>query len=275
MSGMLRVTILGCGSSLGAPRADGDWGKCDPDDARNLRSRCGLLLQKWNNDGAAERAPERATTVLIDTPPELRQQLARARPAHLDAVIYSHDHADQVHGIDDVRSYFLKRRQSIPCFMDAATRVTLDGRFGYCFRGAGPYPPILAHAGVLRAGDTLAIDGPGGPLEVLPLLQDHGFSSSLGFRIGPAAYSNDVVGMPPETFAALAGLDLWILDALREAPAPSHAHLALSLEWIARLRPAHAVLTNLHVEFDYARLAARLPRGVEPAYDGWSVDLDL
>jgi phosphoribosyl 1,2-cyclic phosphate phosphodiesterase len=275
MNGLLRATILGCGSSTGAPRADGDWGNCDPADPRNLRTRCGLLLQKWNEADREERAPARATTVLIDTPPELRQQLAQAGPTHLDAVLFSHDHADQTHGIDDVRPFFLKARKSVPAYMDAVTRQTLHSRFGYCFDGKGPYPPILHHAGELRSGEEVRIDGPGGALAVTPLLQDHGRSVSLGFRAGPLAYSNDVVAMPPETFAALAGLKLWIVDALRETPAPTHAHLALTLEWIARTRPARAVLTNLHAEFDYTALAARLPRSVEPAYDGWSADLPL
>jgi phosphoribosyl 1,2-cyclic phosphate phosphodiesterase len=272
MSGTLRVTILGCGSSAGAPRATGDWGACDPDDVRNARTRCGLLVQKWAGEAGVA---EDATTVLVDTPPELRQQLARARPHHLNAVLFSHDHADQTHGIDDVRPFYMTTRKPISAFMDAATRATLDVRFAYCFKSKSSYPPILAHAGELIAGAPVRIDGPGGELEVMPLEQDHGFSASLGFRFGPCAYSNDVVAMPEATFAALEGLDVWIADALREAPAPTHAHLALTLEWAARLAPKRAVLTNLHVEFDYSKLAARLPPGVEPAYDGWNVDLAL
>jgi phosphoribosyl 1,2-cyclic phosphate phosphodiesterase len=272
MSGALRVTILGCGASAGSPRATGDWGACDPDDPRNARTRCGLLVQKWAGEAGAG---EDATTVLVDTPPELRQQLARARPSHLDAVLFSHDHADQTHGIDDVRPFYMKTRQAIPAWMDGVTRASLDRRFDYCFKSKSAYPPILAHAGELISGAPVRVDGPGGALEVLPLVQDHGASASFGFRFGPCAYSNDVVAMADATFAALDGLSVWIVDALREAPAPTHAHLALSLEWIGRLQPQRAVLTNLHVEFDYAKLAARLPPGVEPAYDGWSVDLAL
>lgn len=267
--GTLRVTVLGCGSSGGVPRATGDWGLCDPNEPRNRRSRCGLLLQKWS--GAA-RAPEHATTVLIDTPPDLRTQLAAATPAHLDAVLISHDHADQTNGFDDLRAFFLKQRRTIPVWIDEPTRQTFMIRFGYAFRSEGGYPAISRDGGHLAPLVPVTIDGPGGPLEILPLEQDHGFSPSLGFRAGPAAYSNDLVTMPEASFAQLEGLALWIVDALRERPHPTHSHLERTLEWIARLKPALALLTNMHVDMDYATLMARLPAGVEPAYDGWQAD---
>ncbi len=273
MRGTLRVTILGCGSSAGTPRANGDWGKADPANPRNRRTRCSLLLQKWN---AEPGAAAEATTVLIDTAPELREQLARVRVHHLDAVVFSHDHADQTHGIDDVRVFALTGRRPIPTWMDAATRLTMDARFGYCFESkAVVYPPILRHAGELCVGETFAVDGPGGAIEMTPLDQDHGFSRSLGFRVGCFAYSNDVVAMPDRTLAALTGLELWIVDALREAPSPTHAHLALTLDWIGHLRPSRAVLTNLHSDFDYEALAERLPTHVAPAFDGWQAELAL
>lgn len=270
MSGTLRVTILGCGSSGGVPRADGNWGACDPSEARNRRSRCGLMLQLWN--GVAGPAEE-ATCVLIDTAPDLREQLARAQPHHIDAVLYSHDHADQTHGIDDLRAYFITHRRPIPVWMDALTRGVLKRRFDYCFESSQRYPAIIEDAGELRAFEPVAISGPGGLLTLTPLPQDHGGTVSYGFRIGRVGYSNDVVALSEQSFAALEGLDLWIVDALRETPHPTHAHLGLTLDWIARLKPARAVLTNLHIDLDYQNLKARLPVGIEPAYDGWSADL--
>lgn len=272
MTGTLRVTILGCGSSGGVPRATGDWGLCDPNEPRNRRSRCGLLLQQWQ--GAPGDAAD-ATTVLIDTPPDLRQQLAEAKPAHIDAVLISHDHADQTNGFDDIRAFFIKRMKTIPVWLDDATRATFMQRFGYAFQSKGGYPAIVRDAGHIAPLVPVSIDGPGGPLEILPLEQDHGFTKSLGFRVGAFAYSNDVVAMPDATWANLEGLELWIVDALREKPHPTHAHLAMTLEWIARVRPRHAVLTNMHLDLDYQSLRARLPDGVEPAYDGWRQDLAL
>lgn len=267
--GTLRVTILGCGSSGGVPRATGDWGVCDPHEPKNRRTRCGLLLQKWS--GSAGPAEE-ATTVLIDTPPDLRSQLAEARPAHIDAIIISHDHADQTNGFDDVRAYFIKQRRTIPVWMDEPCKRTFMLRFGYAFESKGGYPAIVRQAGDISPLVPLVIDGPGGKLEILPLDQDHGFSRSLGFRVGSIGYSNDLVDMPAESFAQLGGLALWIVDALRETPHPTHAHLGKSLEWIARLKPAHAVLTNMHIDLDYQALRARLPAAVEPGYDGWRAD---
>ena len=270
--GALRVTLLGCGSSGGVPRATGDWGKCDPNEAKNCRSRCGLLLQLWRE--AAGRA-EDATTVLIDTSPDLRLQLARAKPAHIDAVILSHDHADQTNGFDDIRAYFLKQRHPIPIWMDETTAATFMVRFGYAFQSLDGYPAIARRGDRIAPLAPIVITGPGGAMELIPLEQEHGFSKSLGFRVGGFGYSNDVVAMPETSFAALAGLDLWIVDALRETPHPTHTHLGQSLDWIARLKPRHAVLTNMHVDLDYQSLKARLPRGVEPGYDGWSADLTV
>lgn len=268
----LRVTVLGCGSSGGVPRATGDWGVCDPNEPKNRRTRCGLLLQQWR--GETSRAEE-ATTVLIDTPPELRQQLAAAGARRLDGIVLSHDHADQTHGFDDVRAFFLKQRERIPVWLDEPTRETFMRRFGYTFVSGPGYPAIARVAGDISPLAPLKVDGPGGVMELLPLEQDHGLSRSLGFRVGPVAYSNDVVAMPTQTFAALEGLSLWIVDALRERPHPTHAHVERSLEWIARVKPAHALLTNMHIDLDYAALKARLPAGVEPGYDGWARDYPI
>jgi len=270
--GTLRVTVLGCGSSGGVPRATGDWGVCDPNEPKNRRTRCGLLLQQWS--GAPGNAEE-ATTVVIDTPPELRQQLAAAGARRLDAIVISHDHADQTNGFDDVRAFFLKQRATIPTWLDHTTRQTFMRRFGYAFQALAGYPAIVHDAGHSAPLVPIEVDGPGGVVEILPLEQDHGFSPSLGFRIGPVAYSNDLVAMPEASFDALHGLSLWIVDALRDRPHPTHAHVERSLEWIARLKPAHALLTNMHIDLDYQALKARLPASVEPAYDGWVGDYPM
>ncbi len=270
--GTLRVTVLGCGSSGGVPRATGDWGACDPNEPKNRRTRCGLLLQKWAHEAGD---PAAATTVLIDTPPDLRLQLAAARPAHIDAVLISHDHADQTNGFDDVRAYFMKQRRTVAVWMDDATRQAFMPRFGYAFQSKGGYPAIVSDAGRLAPLVPVTIDGPGGPLELLPLDQDHGFLRSLGFRAGPVAYSNDLVAMPEQSFDQLHGLDLWIVDALRDKPHPTHAHVARTLEWIERLSPRQALLTNMHIDLDYRALRDRLPAGIEPAYDGWRGDFPL
>jgi phosphoribosyl 1,2-cyclic phosphate phosphodiesterase len=272
MTGTLRVTILGCGSSGGVPRATGDWGVCDPGEPKNRRTRCGLLLQKWRGEAGASRD---ATTVLIDTSPDLRLQLAQAPPARLDAVIISHDHADQTNGFDDIRAFFVKTMKTIPIWMNETTRVSFMQRFGYAFQSKGGYPAIARLGGDISPLVPLIIDGAGGALEILPLDQDHGFSRSLGFRVGDFAYSNDVVAMPDQTWARLTALELWIVDALRDKPHPTHAHVDMSLAWIERIKPKHAVLTNMHIDLDYQSLRARLPDGVEPAYDGWTSDLRI
>ncbi len=268
---VLRVTILGCGSSGGVPRADGDWGACDPSEPRNRRTRCGLLLQLWAD---APGAPRDATTVLIDTAPDLREQMIAARVAHVDAVLFSHDHADQTHGLDDLRAFVIRTRRRTPVFMDAPTRATLTRRFDYCFESKKGYPAILEDAGSLTHGEDVLVEGPGGALALTPLDQDHGLgTASLGFRFGAGAYSNDLVALPERSMARLDGLDLWIVDALRYAPHPTHAHLEQALAWAAALGPKRTMLTNMHIDLDYQRLKAELPAGVEPAFDGWSIDL--
>ena len=269
-AGVLKVTILGCGSSAGVPRADGMWGACDPADPRNRRSRCSMLVRR---KAAETGAPE--TTVVIDTSPELRQQAAAAGAERMDAVLFTHDHADQTHGIDDLRAFWIRHRRRTPCFMDETTRSSLMRRFGYVFEGEGGYPPICDLHPLPPHGEPWEIDGPSGPIPVLTFDQDHGAIRSVGYRFGGVAYSSDIVGLPDDSLAMLGGLDVWIVDALRLTPHPTHAHLALALEWIERLKPRHAILTNMHHDLDYATLAAQLPEGVEPAYDGMAFEVPL
>jgi phosphoribosyl 1,2-cyclic phosphate phosphodiesterase len=262
VSGVLEITILGSGSSGGVPRADGDWGVCDPDEPKNLRSRCSLLVRRRGE------GPARETTVLVDASPELRQQTARAGVKRVDAVLLTHDHADQVHGLDDVRAFFLRQQARIPCWMDEATDATMMRRFDYVFVGQGGYPAILDRRALPEFGERFEVDGPSGAVPVTTFAQDHGSVISVGYRFGGVAYSSDVVALDERAFEALADLDVWIVDALRRRPHPTHAHLDLALEWIDRVKPRRAILTNLHIDLDYQTLLRELPPGVEPAYDG-------
>ena len=269
MSGAVEFTILGCGSSGGVPRADGDWGACDPAEPKNLRSRCSLLARR-KGEGA-----ERETTLLVDTSPDLRLQTAQAGAKRLDAILLTHDHADQVHGIDDVRAFFIRQRARIGCHMDTATDASMMRRFGYIFEGEGGYPAICDRRPIPAHGVRWTVDGPSGAIPVVSFDQDHGGVRSVGYRFGGVAYSSDVVGLDERAFEALAGLDVWIVDALRYRPHPTHAHLDLALSWIERLKPRRAILTNLHIDLDYETLKAELPPGVEPAYDGLRFEHEL
>ncbi|MFN3584938.1 MBL fold metallo-hydrolase [Phenylobacterium sp.] len=269
MSGLIEIVILGCGSSGGVPRADGEWGVCDPANPKNHRTRCSILVRRKADD------PARETTALVDASPELRLQTARAGAKRLDAVLLTHDHADQVHGLDDVRAFFLRQQARIPCWMDQATHHTMMRRFGYIFEGEGGYPAICTPEALPPHGKAWTVEGPSGPIPVRTFDQDHGGVRSVGYRFGGVAYSSDVVGLDEAAFEALADLDVWIVDALRRRPHPTHAHLDLALEWIERVKPRRAILTNMHIDMDFDTLIRELPTGVEPAYDGLVVQHEL
>lgn len=263
----LRFRILGCGSSGGVPRlADapgGDWGACDPANPKNRRRRCSLLVERIADHGT--------TRVLIDTTPDMREQLLGAGVGTLDGVVFTHAHADHTHGIDDLRQIVFNTRRRLPVWADGPTQDALLARFGYAFvqPDGSPYPPILdLHA--IGAG-PLSVPGPGGALRFTPFRAHHGSIDALGFRIGPLAYLPDAVDIPPESWPHLAGLGVFVVDALRRKPHPTHAHLALALEWIARAAPTRAVLTNMHNDLDYADLLAELPPHIRPAYDGMEI----
>jgi len=277
MSARLKVTILGCGSSGGVPRvggADGggDWGECDPAEPKNRRTRCSVLVERA--DGAGRYPVDGTTAVLVDTSPDLRAQLLAARRRRLDAVFFTHAHADQSHGVDDLRAVAYGMRKRVPTYIDDATAGDLLQRFAYCFRQpeGSLYVPILERRDIDVGGPAEIVEGPSGPIPVAAFLQHHGGVDSLGFRCGPIAYSSDVVELPEESFAALEGVDVWIVDALQRRPHKTHAHLDLALEWIARVKPKRAVLTNLHIDMDYRTLKAELPEGVEPAFDGMEIE---
>jgi phosphoribosyl 1,2-cyclic phosphate phosphodiesterase len=263
----LRVTILGCGSSGGVPRPALGWGDCDPKNPKNRRRRCSLLVERL---AGGDRGPR--TRVLIDTSPDLREQLLDTEVDWLDGIFFTHEHADHTHGIDDLRALFLRARRRLDAYVDEATSRMLSTRFGYCFvtPPGSNYPPILNEHRIV-AGTAVEIRGEGGPITVLPFLQDHGDIPSLGYRFGGIAYSSDLIDLPATSVSALAGLDLWIVDALRYKPHPSHFSVDQALEWIERIKPKRAILTNMHADIDYADIKAKLPPHVEPAYDGLSV----
>ncbi len=263
----ISVTILGSGSSGGVPRIgpDGpDWGACDPANPKNRRRRCAILVRCG------------ATSVLVDTSPDMREQLIDARCGQLDGVLITHDHADQTHGLDDLRMIAQNMRKRVRVISDQATITSLSSRFSYCFHGApGGYPQILDAEILPEPFAPFVIEGKGGAIPVLAFAQDHGSMRSLGFRFGKIAYSSDLVAIPEASHAALEGLDCWIVDALRDKPHPTHSHVEQTLAWIRHFRPKRAILTNLHIDLDYERLKARLPANVEPAFDGMTIVAQL
>ena len=261
------LTILGCGPSGGVPRIGQMWGNCDPENPKNCRRRCGALVQRFSENGV--------TRVLIDTSPDLRSQLIDVRVSELDGVLFTHDHADHTHGIDDLRPVCFSTGRRIAVYGDAATLQSLTSRFSYCFAtkdGSG-YSPILRSIEI-SPGREVVIEGQGGPVRVLPILQDHGPASSLGFRFGSLAYSPDVSNLPAQSVEMLNGLDVWIVDALRRMPHPSHFHLKKSLAWIERIKAKRAVLTHMMNDLDYDALLRELPPHIEPAYDGMAIEFD-
>lgn len=267
MADRLRLTILGCGSSPGVPRITGDWGKCDPGNPRNRRMRTSAMIERIRADG-------RRTTVVIDTGPDFRSQMLMAGVGRIDAVLYTHPHADHIHGIDDLRGYVLEQKRLIDIHADRATMQRLREAFGYCFETppGSSYPPIL-WARHIDHDRPVVVEGEGGALAFEPLPQAHGDIVSLGFRVGGLAYCPDVSGFPEATAARLGGLDLLVIDALQYRTHPSHFSLGQALDWIERLKPARALLTHMHVPLDYATVLAETPAHVEPAYDGMVVEL--
>lgn len=268
MSDRLRLTVLGCGSSPGTPRITGDWGNCDPHNPKNRRLRAALLVERVAAGGT--------TRVVIDTGPDFREQMLLAKVPRLDAVVYTHPHADHIHGIDDLRGFVLEQKHRIAVHADEPTLSRLIEAFGYCFATpqGSSYPPIVVPH-VIDHGRTVVIEGEGGPLAFEPLPQVHGDIVSLGFRIGDAAYCPDVSAFPESTLARMGALELLILDALQYKPHPSHLSLDQALGVIERLKPRRALLTHMHVPLDYETVRRKTPENVEPAHDGLVVELEL
>lgn len=257
----LRFTILGCGSSGGVPRIGNLWGECDPANPKNRRRRCSMLVERVS--------PAGTTRVLIDTTPDMRQQLLDAGVGELDGVVYTHSHADHVHGIDDLRQVVFNMRRRLPVWADSDTESALLGRFAYAFVQPpdSNYKPIC-DLNAIRHEHAFEVSGAGGAIPFRPFRVEHGNIDALGFRIGGLAYLPDVSEIPEPAWAHLDDLDCWVLDALRRTPHPTHAHLSRALEWIARARPASAVLTNMHIDLDHDAVAAETPEHVRPAHDG-------
>ena len=258
------LTILGCGSSGGVPRVAQGWGACDPNNPRNRRRRCSVLV---------EQADQGVTQILVDCSPDLREQLLDAEVTRLDGVLITHSHADHTHGMDDLRPLFIAARRRVDVHMDEATAAVVRQSFGYLFETpkGSLYPPILNERR-LRHGEPCMIDGPGGALAATPFDLEHGEIKALGLRVGGLAYTPDVNAIDPESAGFLEGLDIWIVDALRYKPHPSHFSVDEALAWIERMRPRRAIVTNLHTDLDYEELRKRLPENVEPAYDGMRIE---
>ncbi|GGB44727.1 phosphoribosyl 1,2-cyclic phosphodiesterase [Roseibium aquae] len=267
MNAALTVTILGCGSSGGVPRIGNDWGQCDPREPRNRRLRCSILVERASAAGK--------TRVLVDTGPDLREQMLRAEISELDGVLYTHSHADHLHGIDDLRVFTIRNRKRMPVYMDRPTYDRAATAFGYCFASppGSAYPPILDFHG-LHAGQAVAVSGEGGEIPALPVEVEHGDINALGFRFGDLGYLPDVSDIPDDAVPHFQGLQTLIIDALRHRPHPSHFCLDDALSWIERLAPARAILTNMHNDMDYATLCTGLPPHVTPAFDGMQVRAD-
>ncbi|SHH81249.1 MBL fold metallo-hydrolase [Marivita hallyeonensis] len=258
--GEMRFTILGCGSSGGVPRLGNIWGACDPSNPKNIRRRCSLLVERMTDGGT--------TRVLIDTSPDMRAQLLSAGVGTLNAVVYTHSHADHVHGLDDLRMIVFNMKQRLQVWADGDTQNDLYSRFGYAFvqPSDSPYPPILE---MNTISGPVTIHGEGGDVTLTPFRVNHGSIDALGFRIGDLAYLPDVAEIPEEVWSQhLQNLDVWILDALRRTPHPTHAHLERALEWMDRAKPRRGILTNMHVDLDYAEVEAETPDHITPAFDG-------
>ncbi len=262
----LRLTILGCGSSGGVPRLGGHWGDCDPENPKNQRRRCSLLVERDGPDGT--------TSVLIDTSPDMRSQLLDTGTGRLDGVVYTHSHADHMNGIDDLRMIVFNMKTRVPVWADGDTQNDLLSRFGYAFvqPEGSPYPPILD---LKTINGPFEISGPGGPIPLRPFRVNHGSIDALGFRMGNVVYLPDVAELYDESMAELTNLDCLIIDALRRSPHPTHAHLEKTLGWIDQLKPKRAVLTNMHIDLDYATVDAETPDHITPAYDGMVIRQSL
>lgn len=268
----LQITILGCGSSGGVPRVGGDWGVCDPNQPKNRRTRCSILVEQWQ--GTVEPLDAEKTIILVDTSPDLREQLIGTKTRHLDALLYTHDHADQTHGIDDVRALTYIQRSQIPTYMDAYTKEHVFERFKYCFEmpEGRVHPPILDIMPLIKDDDEIIISGPGGDVAVGVLGLSHGPTPSFGFVFNhQAAYTPDVWDISPKVLRRLQGINLWVLDALRYNAHPTHAHADKALSWVAQTQTKIAVMTNLHIDMDYEILSHELPGSHLVAYDGLKI----
>lgn len=258
----MKVTILGCGSSGGVPLVDGtpggNWGACDPANPKNRRRRVSILVESAD------------TVILVDTSPDLRAQLLDAEVRRVDAVLFTHAHADHSHGLDEIRGLMRTQGAPIDAYMDAQTHLALTERFAYAF--ASSRDPQSLYGELFR---DHVLTGPLdiGGTRVTSFVQGHGQETTLGLRLGPVAYSTDAASLDDAAFAALHGVEVWIVDCLRDRPHPTHSHVDQTLDWIARAKPARAILTHMNHQTDYEDLRRRCPPGVEPAFDGMVIEI--
>ncbi|MPZ11053.1 MAG: MBL fold metallo-hydrolase [Kiloniellaceae bacterium] len=264
----MKLTMLGCGGSGGVPLAGRDpggyWGNADPANPKNRRTRVSVLVEEVGGEGRA------ATRILIDTSPDLRQQILANDITALDAVLFTHAHADHCHGLDELRGLVYGRGAPLDAYMDPRTQAQLTARFDYAFtssRSASNLYPALMHDRVIEGPFSI------GGIPVQSFEQQHGPDVSLGFRVGDVGYSTDASALDDNAFAVLEGVKLWVVDCLRDEPHPTHSHTAQTLEWIARVKPQRAILTHMNEKLDYDDLLARCPPGVEPGYDGLVVEV--
>ena len=258
--GELVITILGCGSSGGVPRLGGIWGNCDPKNPKNFRKRCSLLVQRIENKSV--------TSVLIDTTPDMRQQLLDTNIGQLDAVIYTHEHADHLHGLDDLRMIVINMQKRLQVYASKQTKKSILGRFEYAFKtpAGSPYPPILDMNDLPK---NLQIHGPGGTIDFTTFDVEHGNILVSAIKVNNILYTPDISALKNDD--EIKNLDYWILDSLRYKPHPSHINLEEALELINRYKPKKSILTNLHVDLDYTTLLNETPDNVVPAHDGLQI----
>ncbi len=264
----MSVTVLGCGASGGVPRIGGHWGNCDPGNPKNTRRRCSILVQQTSAKGT--------TRVLVDTSPDLRMQLLDAGIGEVDAVIYTHEHADHSHGVDDLRQVAFNRQQRTDVYMTQRVKDVIVPKFSYCFEcpPGSFYPPILNPCEIIPYS-PFSIGGAGGDIHIQPMDQHHGSIISQGFRFGDFSYTTDVHDFPAETAKVLEGTKIWIIDALRFNSHKTHFNVETALEWIERIGPEKAYLTNMHHDLDYEALKSMLPDHIEPSYDGLSFAINV
>lgn len=264
----MRVTILGCGGSagvphIGGPDGKGDWGACDPNEPRNRRTRSSIVIEDLDEAGQGGR-------LLVDTGPDLRNQLLGCGVARVDAILFTHGHADHITGLDDVRILNRIAGKPLPAYATRRTAQELVQRFDYAFKPWKPpgfYRPVL-ELQPLVFGDTISFGG----LSVATFQQDHGVLDTIGLRVGPFGYSTDVVNLDEAAFAALAGVDTWIVDCFQRTPHTTHVHFPRVLDWVQRVGARRTILTHMGHDMDWAWLRTHLPPGVEPAFDGMLLD---